>query len=467
MNKQEKFDALRLVYATKPCTFARDVLKITPDIQQYGLIEAGCGYETREAVKSATGTGKTCALAVIILHQLFIYSDIKIIATSPSAGQLDRGLIAEVAKLINNIEDEEIRDMFVLMSDNVHIKGARKLQFCSFVTASAENKENLAGVHAEDKVIVIIDEASAISQDIYDTLVGNLTTKGCSMIQTSNPVRSSGPFKNLWDLPPEECIWNLHTFTAANSAHVSPRWVDMIRTEYGEDSDFYRMRVMGEFPRASSSTFIGNDIILAAMENLVPPSVYRNYPILVGADIARFGDDLTVFVVRQGPKILDIRTYSKLDTMQIASELLLYAREMRADKVFVDGIGVGAGVVDRCRQLGLNVVDVVVAARPSNPKEYSNLRSECWGNMRDWLRNGADIPKDNRKLRRQLESMQYSYNNKMQIQLMTKKDIKSKLGLESTDIPDAISLTFAEEVYKTNNIGFQVRQIDQADVLWA
>lgn len=462
---QNQFDTLRAIYKDKPLAFSRDILKIIPDVQQAILISSGTKHECRIAVKSATGTGKTNCLAVIILHQLFVEDDIKIVATSPSAGQLNRGLRAEIAKLLSNIEDPFIREQFVLMSERVHIKGAKDVQFCDFVTGSAENKESLAGVHAK-KVIIIVDEASAIQQDIFDTLIGNLTTAGSSMIQTSNPVRSSGPFKGLWDQKKEECMWDLHTFTALESAHVSRKWVLEQKAMYGEDSDFYRMRVLGEFPRAAESSFINSNDIQEAIERTIPISEYRHYPVLVGADIARFGDDKTIFVTRQGPKILDITIYSKLDTMTIASELVLYARAQKADRVLVDGIGVGAGVVDRCRQLGLSVKDVIVSSSPSNPKIYSNLRSECWGGLRDWLRNGADIP-NNPDLKKQLEGMQYGYNNKMQIQLMTKKDIKSKLGLDSPDIPDAISLTFAEDVFKINNAGFQARPVHNRPVLWA
>jgi hypothetical protein len=400
-----------------------------------------------------------------------VEDDIKILATSPSAGQLRRGLRSEVAKLLSQIDVPEFQDAYELMSEEIFIKGARDTKFCSFVTGSAENKESLAGLHAK-KVIILVDEASAVSQDIYDTLVGNLTTTGSSMVQTTNPVRPSGPFYNLFNDSDAGQNWHKITLTAFGIPWISDTWIQMIEDEYGKDSDFYRMRVLGEFPKAAASTFIPGDIIDEALGNTLKHMEYVHYPIVIGVDVARFGDDETVFVLRQGPKILDIQQYKGLDAMEVVAELVEYQQKHHAAAIFVDGIGIGAGVVDRCKELNrqghnLPVRDVVVSTKAYDDKTYSNLRSECWGKMRDWIRGGADIPKGNKDLEKQLRGMQYGFNNRMQIQLMTKKDIKSKLLMPSPDIGDALSLTFAGEVFAVKNGHVSKRNIRRPDILWA
>ncbi len=460
----KKLAELLLYYRSRPILFAKQVCNIELTKQQEALITKAVDYEARVACKSATGTGKTTTLAVLIFHQLITEPDCKIIATSPSAGQLERGLRSELEK-IHKLMIPEFSTLFELMSDIIYVKGKKKTQFCSLVTGSASNKESLAGVHA-DKVLIVVDEASAISEEIYDTLIGNLTTAGSSIVQTSNPVRSDGPFYNLWANPENKKVWTLLTFTAFDAPRVADTWIELIKTEYGDDSDFYRMRVEGNFPKASSEAFIRTVDVEDAVRNDSLHGEYGHYPKLMGVDVARFGDDSTVFVLRQGPKILDMQKFHGLDTMEVAAKAVEYYHLNKPASIFVDAIGVGAGVFDRLKELKMPAVDVVVSAKPGDPKRYCNLRSELWGLMRDWLKNGADIPND-LELKNQLTSMRYGYNSKMQIQLMSKRDLKKKLQLDSPDIPDAIALTFAAATYVYNRGQTIKRKVKRSNFLYA
>lgn len=459
----DKLAKLLLYYSDKPILFAKQVCNMQLTKQQEALITVAARYESRVACKSATGTGKTTTLAILIFHQLCTQPDCKIIATSPSAGQLERGLRSELEK-IHNLMEPDFKDLFELMSDVIYVKGKKKTQFCSLVTGSASNKESLAGVHA-DKVLIVVDEASAISEEIYDTLVGNLTTAGSSLVQTSNPVRSSGPFYNLWANPENMKIWTLLTFTAFDAPRVADSWIELVKAEYGDDSDFYRMRVLGEFPKASSESFIRTADAEEAIKHISLPGEYKHFPKVMGVDVARFGDDATVFVLRQGPKILDIEKIRGLDTMEVSARVVEYYHLHQPSTIYIDAIGIGAGVFDRCKELKLPVVDVIVSSKPNDPKRYSNLRSELWGLMREWLKNGADIPND-LELKNQLISMQYGYNSKMQIQLMSKRDLKKKLGLESPDIPDAISLTMAASTFTYSPRRAGIRKVVKSKFLW-
>jgi len=146
-----------------------------------------------------------------------------------------------------------------------------------------------------------------------------------------------------------------------------------------------------------------------------------------------------------------------------------YAAIHSPSKIFVDSIGVGAGTYDRCKQLKLPVAEVIVSNKSSEPNVYCNLRAQVWGKMRDWLNNGADIPTYSRdrdsNLASQLTNMQFFYNSKMQLQLMSKKDLK-KLGYESPDIADSLSLTFADAVYEGKSRHFTKRPIKTARFMW-
>ena len=162
---------------------------------------------------------------------------------------------------------------------------------------------------------------------------------------------------------------------------------------------------------------------------------------------------------------IDISEHQGLDTSEVAGVLVDYYHKHKPDNIFIDAIGIGAGVYDQAKRFGLPVHEVVVSTKSSDPKTYFNLRSQLWGEMRSWLHNGASIPQ-NPKLKKQLTAMTYSYNNKLQIQLANKKDLK-KQGLESPDIPDSISLTFAPAAHGYNPANKRARKVRKSNYLWA
>jgi len=215
-------------------------------------------------------------------------------------------------------------------------------------------------------------------------------------------------------------------------------WVE----DYGEDSDFVKVRVRGEFPSASSMQFIPSDLVEDA--RLRRTERFSHEPLILGVDVARFGDDLSVIAVRKGR---DASTYPwkkfrNLDTMQLASRVSEAMSEYKADAVFVDGGGVGGGVVDRLRQLSVNCIEVNFGQKADDAR-YFNKRAQMWGRMKDWF-NGGAIP-DNRELYDDLIGVEYGYTITNQIQLEKKEDMK-KRGLASPDFGDALALTFAYPV---------------------
>lgn len=461
---QEKLDYLVGIYKDNPVLFVKSVIGFDLTEQQTKLIEAAHKMDARVACKSATGTGKTTTLACLILHQLITQPSCKILATAPSSGQLKRGLRSEL-ELLHGRMQPLFKNQYELQQDVVYLTGKKGTQFCSLVSADTSNQESLAGFHAK-KVLVLMDEASAIEQEKYDTLVGNLTTKGSSLIQISNPVRSDGPFRNLWAKPENQKLWELITLDAFHSPLISKEWIDMIRAEYGEDSDFWRMRVLGEFPTTSEDTFFNTEDVYAAANRKLKITEYVNYPKVVGVDVARFGSDKTVFLLRQGPKVLDIQKFDGLDTTEVGQELAAYYHIHKPEMIYVDGTGVGSGVVDRCKALGLPYVDVVVGGKSSDPLTYANLRAQLYGSMKDWIRNDGDIP-DDEDMVNEFCSMRYAFTKKGQIQLMSKKEIKGKLGLPSPDIIDALSMTFSDAVFERGRVKYiKKRIIKRSNYCW-
>ena len=356
-------------------------------------------------------------------------------------------------------------EMFEVMAEMIFVKGKKGTQFFSWVTGSPENKESFAGLHAT-KVVLFVDEASALPGEIFDTLYGTLSSGDTSFVLVSNPVRAEGAFYKLFQIPDYESKWKRITFTSFGSPNVDKDWIEEMRAYYGEDHDFWKMRVMGEFPIMSEAQYIPTDAVEGAMARVISPQEYINYPRVMGVDVARFGDDCSIIVDRQGPKILDIKHFKGLDTIQFAEQVMsYYTQNLRAFScVAVDGIGVGAGVVDQLRRYdGIPLMEVQTSVQAPDFKTYANTRAQLWGEMKSWLVT-ADIPKDD-ELREQLVSINYGYNSKMQVLLESKKDMKRR-GKTSPDKADAIALTFAPSIFSFVQAKRRPKVIRQTKYRW-
>jgi hypothetical protein len=213
--------------------------------------------------------------------------------------------------------------------------------------------------------------------------------------------------------------------------------------DYGEDSDFVRVRVRGVFPRASSMQYIPCDLVDAAVVRHVPPEEVKTMPKVIGVDVARFGDDQSVVQRRQGLASWAPRKFRGIDNMDLVGVILSEIKEWSPDAVFIDAGG-GQGVIDRLRQLGHNVIEVSFGSEADDKAHYFNKRTEMWGRMRAWLKSGGSIV-DDMDLKSDLIGPEYGYSDKDQEQLERKKDMKAR-GLASPDCGDALALTFAYHV---------------------
>lgn len=459
----DKLVQLYQLWDKDPVLGVKQLFGVEPTEQQAELIRSAWSQRCRVAVSSCQGAGKTSALVWLTFLFLLTQDDCRILITSPSYQQLGRVFSSEIAKWHSKMP-EVFRNQFIITKDKVALKGKEGFQFASMVTASSDNEENLQGGHSES-YIILADEASGIDEHVFDLLLGTLGTgTGGRFILTSNPLRSSGRF---WEIFGKELDgWTRHYFSAYEAPRMNPEWIEEMKETYGEDSDIFRVRVLGKFPRASTSQYFPADLIQQAQNNRVDEYIYGRYPRICGVDIARFGDDMTVFVIRQGPRILDITKFKGLDTMEVASKLFEYNTMWKPNTICVDSMGIGAGVYDRAKQLHLPVHQVVVAQKSTEPMEYANLRAQLYGLTKEWLQNGADIPSD-KEVYEQFLSIEYGYNTKMQIQMVSKKDLK-KRGIDSPDIVDAITLTHLHDAFKRVGVAaVKAREVKKANYLWS
>lgn len=424
-----------------------------------GMMTAGEAIQA--AIASGHGVGKSALVAWIILWAVSTHEDTRGVVTANTDTQLRTKTWAELAKwhrLFLARHWFNLTATAIYSIDPQHEKTWR----IDMVPWSERNTEAFAGLHNKGKrILVVFDEASAIPDVIWETTEGALTDSDTEIVWLvcGNPTRNTGRFrecfgrfKHRWTIRMQV---DARTARTPNKGQIA-KWIE----DFGEDSDFVRVRVKGEFPRASATQFIPSDLIENACVREAVATIYD--ALVVGVDVARFGDDQSVIYIRKGR---DGRSHPPiklrgLDTMQVAARVAEVYQSYQADAVFVDETGVGAGVVDRLRQLRIPVIGVNFGAKPDRSgisgvtTNYANKRAEIWGEMREWLRGGA-IP-DDRELRDDLGGVEYGFvlrEGRDAILLESKESMKLR-GLASPDLGDALALTFSYPVQANVRAGF-------------
>jgi hypothetical protein len=398
----------------------------------------------RMAVSSGHGIGKSAITAWLVNWIMSTRPNARGVVTANTAPQLESKTWSEIAKWSK-------RSLTGQWFDVNTGRGAMRMVAseapeswrCDAQTCREENSESFAGLHAADSTpFYIFDEASAIPAKIFEVAQGGMTDGEPMIFAFGNPTRNSGWFFEAFNGQRHRWIGkqiDSREVQITNKATID-EWVQ----DYGEDSDFVRVRVRGVFPRAASMQFISSELVFEAQNRDVGEQ--RHEAAIVGVDVARFGGDQSVIRTRLGR---DARGFKPIklrgvDLMTLASKVgehINYLRGLGLRVVcFVDGGGVGGGVIDRLRQMGYPVQEVQFGGKASDPKRYLNKRAEMWGVMREWLAIG-EIEKDE-ALATDMCSIEYGFTNSDQIQLEKKSDMKAR-GLASPDDADALALTFA------------------------
>jgi len=333
--------------------------------------------------------------------------------------------------------------LLTVKSDRVELSAAPSEMFISARTSRAETPEALAGVHS-DNVLLVVDEASGVPEKVFEAAAGSMSGHNATTILLSNPTRSTGTFYESQTRM--SGTWWTQRWSCVDSPLVSDEFVDEMRERYGEESNAFRIRVLGEFPLADDDTIIPFHLVDAAMNRDI--EIDKDRRPVWAVDPARFGSDRTAFCKRVGSVITEIKSWRGLDLMQTVGRVMAEYEALnpssRPSEILVDSIGVGSGVVDRLRELGAPVRGVNVAESPSMGETYNNLRTELWFKTKAWLEDrSCKIPQDD-ELLADLTGIRYSFTSSGKMAAESKDQMRRR-GLRSPDLADAVCLTMASD----------------------
>jgi phage terminase large subunit len=447
-------------------TFVREVCRDEPDDWQdeflaaLSLIDPPGSFPSKPmlALKACKGPGKSRCLAWAIWWWLFTRWHANIIAMSITADNLRDNLWSELARVQER--SWALQTMFTLTGERIIAKDHPKTWWCSArsfpqnadKTQQANTIAGLHGLHPAvfcDEVGDYPDGVVVAAEAIFSSNVDGKQVDA-RLVVAGNPTNTDGPLYRVCTKDRQR--WWVKEITGdpddpKRAKRISREWAQAQIDQWGRENPWVLVNVFGRFPPVQSNKLIGPDDVDEAANREAPHAIYIQEPVIMGMDVARYGDNESVLMRRQGQQVFRPLIWRNTDTQtqadQICNEVIL----RKPAAIFVDDTGVGGGLTDRLTRLGVNVLPIDFAGTALDPR-FDNRRSEMWWKMAEWLRKGGCIPND-LQLRSELIAPTYSYELKgksTKFILESKKDMV-KRGVQSPDRADALALTFAAPVY--------------------
>ena len=392
-------------------------------------------------------THNTAVIAWIIKWFIATRHAPQIVVTASSQAQLSNKTWRELAKWHKLALDQH---WYKWTATKYYQLENPETWFATAVPWSEHNPDAFAGTH-EKHVLIIYDEASAIADPIWSVTEGALTTPGTIWLAFGNYTKNTGKFHECFAGKTRD-RWYRMQIDARKCKHanqtVIKEWID----DYGEDSDFVRIRVRGVAPRSGANQFIGQDLVDRCLK--YKAEGFETAPKILVLDVARFGDNKSVCGTRQGRKVKILQKWMGLATDQLTDRFIEIIEDEQPDAIVVDGDGIGGAVVDNLTRRGYNkstmkghkiiLFEFHGAETPNDPKQWYNRRAECWGIMRNAMKDGFQID-DDKELVADLVGPEYTFQTKGGfdvILLESKADMQAR-GLASPDNADMLMMSFS------------------------
>ncbi len=405
------------------------------------------------AIASGHGIGKSALVAMIVLWAFMTAPDTLGVVTANTETQLKTKTWAAMGKWFNLCwfaKDHFTLTATALLSRDPSRERTWRIDMIPW---SEKNPEAFAGMHNKGKrLILVMDEASAIHDLIWETAEGALTDADTQILWLAcgNPTRNSGRFKECFSGGKHHEFWNTRQIDSRTVPITNKSRFEKWIKAYGADSDFVRVRVLGQFPRVGEMEFFSASDIDAAMSNDREVYVDAFTPLAIGVDVARFGSNNSVIFPRKGrdARTIPRKTFNGISTVELSQQVFSCHEQWHPDGIFIDGGGVGGGVVDQVRNLRLFCYEIQFGAKDqitgvvfdNQGERYANMRAAMYGAVRSWIKTGL-LPPDP-DLRTAMLAIRYTFNVRDEIQLVSKEDLMDdNPGLILDDL-DALALTF-------------------------
>ncbi len=456
LTRREFFQKRIPEYKKNPDIFAKEVLTFDPDQWQREVL-MDLAENPKVAIKSGQGVGKTCMEAVALLWFLTCFPYPRVVATAPTKQQLHDVLWSEAAKWQE--QSPLLREILKWTKTHIYMIGYEKRWFAAARTAT--KPENMQGFH-EDNMLFIVDEASGVADPIMEAILGTLSGKNNKLLLCGNPTRTSGTFFDAFNS--DRALYQCHTVSSADSVRTNKENIQSLIRKYGKDSNVVLVRVFGEFPKQEDDVFMLLSIIEQCGSKLYTLPEDKGMPyMMLGVDVARFGDDETsIYRNAKGKLKLVVHRHGQ-DLMatvgDIVSQYKKIIKEFPAYKGYIyaniDDTGLGGGVTDRLKEVKreqdlqrLVIIPINAAEKiETNTKEgkeaaeyYNNLTTHMWAVLRELLENKQIEIEDDPETFAQLSTRKYYMASNGKLELESKKEMK-KRGIPSPDRADAAALS--------------------------
>lgn len=443
-------------YRKNPVVFAREVLKFTPDEWQRKSLMDLAG-NSKVAIKSGQGVGKTGMEAVALLWFLTCFPYPRVVATAPTKQQLHDVLWSEVAKWQE--QSPLLREILKWTKTHIYMIGYEKRWFAAARTAT--KSENMQGFH-EKNMLFIVDEASGVADPIMEAILGTLSGENNKLLLCGNPTRTSGTFFEAFNT--DRAMYQCYTVSSIDSPRTNKQNIESLIRKYGADSNVVRVRVFGEFPKQEDDVFIMLSLIEHCGSRIYELPEDKGMPyIMFGVDVARFGDDETV-IYRNTKGKLKLAVHRKgQDLMATVGDIVSQYKKVIREfpdyqgriYVNIDDTGLGGGVTDRLKEVKreqqlhrLFIVPINAAEKiETDTKEgkeaaeyYNNLTTHMWAVLRELMERKQIEIEEEADTFAQLSIRKYFMASNGKIELESKKEMK-KRGVSSPDRADATALS--------------------------
>jgi len=429
----------------------------------------------RTTVKSCHGSGKSYIAARVGLAFLFAHKNSVVLTTAPTFRQVE-DVIWREWRFAHSSAKIPLGGSLLQTRYDIDPKWYAK-------GISSDKPDNVQGYHA-DHILVIVDEAAGVEKDILDSIQGLLTSESVHLLYIGNPTVGVGPFYNsfksnlfekisisVFDTPnfTKNGIKNLQDLKAFRKREdivdlpldtpqlVTPLWAWERLWDWGEDSPIFKARVLAEFPEEGSDTLIGLHLVEQALRKEYTTEELTHFPHrkTIGIDVARYGDDTTVFVAMHHHRHIGTEWHNGKDLMVTAGTAIKMFHDLGMEKsrdtFVVDDTGLGGGVTDSLKEQGYNVMPINFGSK-STEEGFVNIKAEMFWYLRQMFRDGMIDLRDDGKLVAQLPTTKYSYNSQGKLQIMSKEKMKAE-GLESPDFVDALVLAmYGHKVIKGGHL---------------